>query len=43
MNFTEEIQPITIETPVTDHITGEDLTGEITLEKYEVRILEKRK
>jgi beta-galactosidase len=43
MNFTEEKQPITIETPVTDHLTGEELSGEITLEKYEVRILEKKK
>jgi beta-galactosidase len=43
MNFTEEKQHITIESPVTDHLTGEELSGEITLEKYEVRILERKK
>ncbi|WP_311774043.1 beta-galactosidase [Metabacillus elymi] len=41
MNFTEEKQQVSFETKVTDMVTGEDLTGEITLDKYEVRIVEK--
>jgi beta-galactosidase len=41
MNFTEEKQQVGFETKVTDMVTGEELTGEITLDKYEVRIVEK--
>ncbi|WP_170008830.1 beta-galactosidase [Bacillus fonticola] len=41
MNFTEETQPVTFESTVKDMVTGEEITGEITLEKYEVRIVEK--
>ncbi len=41
MNFTEEKQPIVFETIVRDLITGEAMEGELTLEKYEVRIVEK--
>jgi beta-galactosidase len=43
MNFTEEKQPVVFESLVTDLITGEEITGELTLEKYEVRIVEKTK
>ncbi|MCM3601774.1 beta-galactosidase [Robertmurraya korlensis] len=43
MNFTEEKQTVGFELPVTDKITGEELIGEVTLEKYEVRIVEKRR
>jgi beta-galactosidase len=39
MNFTEEKQAITFGTPVKDLLTGEKLSGDITLEKYEVRIV----
>jgi beta-galactosidase len=41
MNFTEEKQPIVIEDHLKDLVTGDELTGELTLGKYEVRILEK--
>jgi beta-galactosidase len=43
MNFTEENQAVTFELPVTDKITGEELLGEVTLDKYEVRIVEKKR
>lgn len=43
MNFTEEKQPVVFESVVTDLITGEEITGELTLEKYEVRVVEKTK
>jgi beta-galactosidase len=43
MNFTEEKQPVSIETQVLDLITGEETSGELILEKYDVRILEKKK
>jgi beta-galactosidase len=43
MNFTEEKQPVAFESLVTDVITGEEITGELTLEKYEVRIVGKTK
>lgn len=43
MNFTEEKQPVAFESLVTDVITGEEIMGELTLEKYEVRIVEKTK
>ncbi len=39
MNFTEENQPVTFNSPVIDLVTGEELAGGITLEKYEVRIV----
>ncbi|MBD8067843.1 beta-galactosidase [Bacillus sp. PS06] len=39
MNFTEEDQQILIPSQLTDIITGEVLIGELTLQKYEVRIL----
>lgn len=41
MNFTETKQPIIFETKVKDMLTGEDLYGEVVLEKYEVRVVEK--
>jgi beta-galactosidase len=41
MNFTEEKQSVTIEETVKDLLSGEEVTGEVSLEKYEVRILEK--
>ena len=41
MNFTEEVQPISFESAVKDLVTGEEINGELTLEKYEVRIVEK--
>jgi beta-galactosidase len=43
MNFTEEKQPVTFESQVRDLVTGEDVSGELTLEKYEVRIVEKKR
>ncbi|MCM3111917.1 beta-galactosidase [Lederbergia lenta] len=43
MNFMEESQPITFLSPVIDMITGEELTGDLTLEKYEVRVVKKAK
>jgi beta-galactosidase len=43
MNFTEEKQPVAFESLVTDLVTGEEITGELTLDKYEVRIVEKTK
>ena len=43
MNFTEEKQPVTMEEAVKDLVSGEEVTGEVILEKYEVRILEKKK
>jgi beta-galactosidase len=41
MNFTEDKQPIVFESVVTDMITNEKLSGEIYLDRYEVRIVEK--
>ncbi|MFS0864989.1 beta-galactosidase [Fredinandcohnia sp. 179-A 10B2 NHS] len=43
MNFTEEKQQINFESSVTDVVTGEELSGDVILEKYEVRIVEKKK
>ncbi|MBT2678738.1 beta-galactosidase [Bacillus sp. ISL-35] len=43
MNFTEEQQPVTFESQVRDLLTGEEISGELTLEKYEVRIVEKKR
>ncbi|MEK3988842.1 MULTISPECIES: beta-galactosidase [Robertmurraya] len=43
MNFTEENQVVTFELPVTDKSTGEELLGDVSLEKYEVRIVEKKR
>ncbi|MFS0636166.1 beta-galactosidase [Mesobacillus foraminis] len=42
MNFTEEQQNVTLESSVTDLITGEELSGDLTLEKYEARIVVQR-
>ncbi|TCN26661.1 beta-galactosidase [Mesobacillus foraminis] len=42
MNFTEEQQNVTLESSVTDLITGEELSGDLTLEKYEARIVLQR-
>lgn len=42
MNFTEENQPVTFNTKVTDIVSGEELEGKVTLEKYEVRIVKNR-
>jgi len=41
MNFTEEAQSVTFHSTVKDMITGKELIGEVTLEKYEVKIVEK--
>jgi beta-galactosidase len=43
MNFTEEKQPIVFESKVKDLITGEEISGELILDKYEVRIVEKKR
>ncbi|MDN7242484.1 beta-galactosidase [Planococcus sp. N028] len=43
MNFTEQQQTVTFGAPVTDLVTEEELTGDLTLEKYEVRIVVKAK
>lgn len=43
MNFTEENQMVSFELPVKDKITGEELLGEVMLEKYEVRVVEKKR
>ncbi|WP_462410850.1 beta-galactosidase [Neobacillus sp. Marseille-QA0830] len=43
MNFTEQSQSVTLGSTVKDVITGEELTDHLTLEKYEVRIVEKQK
>ncbi|MCY8282349.1 Beta-galactosidase C-terminal domain, partial [Bacillus inaquosorum] len=39
MNFTEEKQLVTFDQSVKDMITGEILSGDLTMEKYEVRIV----
>ena len=39
MNFTEQEQSVSIDAAAKDLVTGEDLSGELTLAKYEVRIL----
>ncbi len=43
MNFTEENQLVRFDSVVKDLITGEEISGEVKLEKYEVRIVEKSK
>ncbi len=43
MNFTEEKQNVTFESSVKDLLTGEEVVGNVTLEKYEVRIVEHQK
>ncbi|MDQ0230869.1 beta-galactosidase [Metabacillus malikii] len=43
MNFTEESQQITFAETVNDLITGEPVTGEYILKKYEVKIVEKNR
>jgi beta-galactosidase len=43
MNFTEENQVVTFESPGIDKNTGKELFGEVFLEKYEVRIVEKKR
>ena len=43
MNFTEEKHPIIFESQVRDLVTGEEISGELNLEKYEVRIVEKKR
>ncbi len=39
MNFTEQKQTVSINSTAIDLVTGEDLSGEIALAQYEVRIL----
>lgn len=39
MNFTEQQQSVSINSAVKDLVTGEDLSGELALAQYEVRIL----
>lgn len=41
MNFTEETQIANIIEKVQDSFTGEDITGEITLKPYEVKVVDK--
>lgn len=41
MNFTEEKQPITIDFKGKDMLSGEEISGDLILDIYEVRILEK--
>lgn len=43
MNFTEEKQSVTFDSLVKDMITDEELIGEVILEKYEVKIVEKHR
>ena len=43
MNFTEQQQPVTFESTVKDVVTGEELNGEVMLEKYEVRIVSRER
>ncbi|MBU7594757.1 beta-galactosidase [Metabacillus halosaccharovorans] len=43
MNFTEEKQPISLDYKVKDLVSGEEVTGDLTLDVYEVRVLEKSK
>jgi beta-galactosidase len=43
MNFTEEDQTVVLESAVKDMVTGEQLSGDVVLEKYQVRIVEKEK
>jgi len=43
MNFTEEKQSISIDFMVKDMVSGEEIKGDLTLDIYEVRILEKSK
>ncbi|UOE94060.1 beta-galactosidase [Alkalihalobacillus sp. LMS39] len=40
MNFTEESQVVSFPTSVTDIMTKEEMIGEVTLKKYEVKIVE---
>ncbi|WP_026673793.1 beta-galactosidase [Alkalihalobacterium bogoriense] len=40
MNFTEESQVVSFPSSVTDIITKEEIVGEVTLKKYEVKIVE---
>lgn len=43
MNFTEENQPVTFSDTVRDLVTGDELSGELVLKEYEVRIVEKKR
>lgn len=43
MNFTEESQPVEFESEVKDLINGETISGEVTLPKYGVRVVEKKR
>lgn len=43
MNFTEEKQPVAFESSVRDMVTGEVIKGDLTMDKYEVRIVAKTK
>jgi len=43
MNFTEEKQPISLDFMVKDKVSGEEIKGDLMLDIYEVRILEKSK
>jgi len=38
MNYTEDKQQVVFASVVKDIVTGEELTGEVTLEKYEVKL-----
>ncbi len=42
MNFTEEKQPISFDFQGKDMVSGDVITGDLMLERYEVRIIEKK-
>lgn len=43
MNFTEDNQLISLGSVVKDLVTGEELIGELTLERYKVRVVERKR
>jgi len=43
MNFTEEKQLVSFESLVKDLVTGEEVIGEVTLERYEARVVERKR
>lgn len=42
MNFTEETQDVTFESQVKDLVTGDEIVGNLSLDKYGVRVVERR-
>ncbi|WP_318614295.1 hypothetical protein [Sporosarcina sp. YIM B06819] len=43
MNFTEDNQLISFESVVKDLVTAEELIGELSLERYEPRVVERKR